>query len=231
MLILQPENRAMITVWGRRNSVNVQKVLWALEELAIPYTRENVGGSFGGNHDPDFLAMNPMGLVPVIRDGDVTMFESNAILRYLCARYRAGALRPTDHWSLAMAEQWMDWQQLNFAPAVTQIFMNMVRSLPENRNDAVVAAGQRAAADALSIADAWLARHEWFAGHAFSCGDMVMGALLWRYMGLEIGKPEMPHVRRWLAALEAREPFRRAVMAVPRARTLAEWNRIERESA
>jgi glutathione S-transferase len=69
----------MITVWGRRNSVNVQKVLWALGELDVPYVRENVGGHFGGNRDPDFLAMNPMGLVPVIRDGDVTMFESNAI--------------------------------------------------------------------------------------------------------------------------------------------------------
>lgn len=221
----------MITVWGRRNSVNVQKVLWALEELAVPYTRENVGGSFGGNRDADFLAMNPNGLVPVIRDGDVTMFESNAILRYLCARYRAGALRPKDDWSLAMAEQWMDWQQLTFAPAVTQIFMNMVRSLPENRNDAAVAGGQRAAADALHIADAWLARHDWFAGHDFSFGDMVMGAILWRYMGLEIEKPEVPNVMRWFAAVQRREPFRRAVMAVPRARTLAEWTRIERESA
>ena len=108
----------MITVWGRRNSVNVQKVLWALEELDVPYTRENVGGHFGGNRDADFLAMNPMGLVPVIRDGDVTMFESNAIVRYLAARFRSGVLRPDEHRSLAMAEQWMDWQQLAFAPAV-----------------------------------------------------------------------------------------------------------------
>lgn len=95
----------MITVWGRRNSVNVQKVLWALEELDVPYVRENVGGSFGGNHDADFLAMNPMGLVPVICDGDVTMFESNAIVRWLAARYRDGLLRPAEHRSLAMAEQ------------------------------------------------------------------------------------------------------------------------------
>lgn len=221
----------MITVWGRRNSVNVQKVLWALEELEMPYTRENVGGSFGGNREADFLAMNPMGLVPVIRDGDVTMFESNAILRYLCARYRAGALRPQDHWSLAMAEQWMDWQQLTFAPAVTQIFMNEVRSLPENRNAAAVAAGQRAAAEALRIADSWLAKHEWFAGHAFSFGDMVMGAMLWRFMGLDVERPETPHLMRWFEAVQRREPFRLAVMAVPRARSLAEWNRIELESA
>jgi glutathione S-transferase len=221
----------MITVWGRRNSVNVQKVLWALEELELPYRRENVGGSFGGNRDADFLAMNPMGLVPVIRDGDVTMFESNAILRYLCARYRAGVLRPADHWSLAMAEQWMEWQQQAFAPAVSQVFMNMVRSLPENRNSEAVAAGQQTAAEALRIADAWLARYPWFAGHAFSVGDIVMGALLWRYMGVDIEKPETPDLMRWFEAIQRRDAFRRAVMAVPRARSLAEWNRIERESA
>ena len=135
----------MITVWGRRNSVNVQKVLWALEELDVPYTRENVGGSFGGNQDADFLSMNPMGLVPVIRDGDVTMFESNAIVRYLAARFRAGVLRPSDHKSLAMAEQWMEWTQVNVSPAVTALFINRVRSLPEARDVAAAAAAAAAA--------------------------------------------------------------------------------------
>lgn len=125
----------MITVWGRRSSVNVQKVLWTLAELEIPFTQEAVGGSFGGNHDADFLRMNPNGLVPVIRDGDVTMFESNAIVRYLSARYRGGLLRPTDHRGLAMAEQWMEWQQSTFAPAVSAIFFNNVR-LPAAKRDA-----------------------------------------------------------------------------------------------
>ena len=172
----------MITVWGRRNSVNVQKVLWALEELDVPYTRENVGGSFGGNRDPDFLAMNPMGLVPVIRDGDVTMFESNAIVRYLSARFRPGVLRPEDHKSLAMAEQWMEWQQQNFAPPVTTLFMNLVRSPPGRANPQAIATAEKNAADAAKVADAWLARHDWFAGSAFSFGDIVMGALFWRYI-------------------------------------------------
>lgn len=221
----------MITVWGRRNSVNVQKVLWALEELDVPYSRENVGGSFGGNRDADFLAMNPMGLVPVVRDGDVTMFESNAIVRYLAARFRPGLLRPTEHRSLAMAEQWMEWQQLNFAPAVTTIFINTVRSTPENHNVAAVKAAEAQAADAARIADSWLARHDWFAGQDFSFGDIAMGALMWRYMGLNCVKPETPHLLDWLDALEQREPFRRAVMEVPRARNPAEWARFEKESA
>jgi glutathione S-transferase len=110
------EEHPMITVWGRRNSVNVQKVLWALEELDVPYTRENVGGTSAATAILISSRMNPMGLVPVIRDGDVTMFESNAIVRYLSARFRSGVLRPSEHRGLAMAEQWMEWQHNTFAP-------------------------------------------------------------------------------------------------------------------
>jgi glutathione S-transferase len=219
----------MITVWGRRNSVNVQKVLWALHELDVPYTREKVGGSFGGNRDADFLRMNPMGLVPVIRDGDVTMFESNGIVRYLSARYRAGALRPSDHRHLALAEQWMEWQHNVFAPAVSTIFMNTVRTPPEKCDRQAVAAAEAKAIEALKIADEHLALHEWFAGPVFSFGDIVMGAFVWRYMGLDCSKPDMPHVLEWLDALEDREAFRTAVMEVQRAKNLSDWNRIERE--
>jgi len=221
----------MITVWGRRNSVNVQKVLWALEELGVAYARENVGGSFGGNRDPDFLAMNPMGLVPVIRDGDVTMFESNAIVRYLAARYGSGMLRPASHKNLAMAEQWMEWTQQVFSPAVGAIFTNTVRMAPEMRNPDAVAAATKQAGEAAKIADQWLSRHDWFAGTEFSFGDIAMGALMWRYLGLDCARPETPLLAEWMEALQARDAFRRAVMDVPRARTLAEWNRIEKETA
>jgi glutathione S-transferase len=221
----------MITVWGRRNSSNVQKVLWALEELGVPYARENVGGSFGGNRDPDFLAMNPMGLVPVIRDGDVTMFESNAIVRYLSARFGGGLLRPADHRGLAMAEQWMEWQAQAVAPHVNGLFLQIVRTAPEARNQAAISAHEKQAGEAMKIADAWLSQREWFAGSAFSFGDIAMGVLYWRYLGVDCVKPETPHLAGWLEALENREPFRNTVMAVPRAKTLAEWNRIERETA
>ena len=221
----------MIMVWGRRNSVNVQKVLWALAELDVPFTRENVGGSFGGNRDADFLRMNPMGLVPVIRDGDVTMFESNAIVRYLGARFRPGVLRPADHRHLAHAEQWMDWQQNVFGSAVSVIFMNTVRSPPGKRSAAAIADAEKRVIEALRIADDHLSRNDWFAGSQFSFGDIVMGAFLWRYMGLDCQKPEMPHVQEWLESLEEREPFRQAVMDVPRAKNPEEWNRIEREVA
>ena len=219
----------MITVWGRRNSGNVQKVLWALHELDLPYRRERVGGSFGGNRDADFLAMNPMGLVPVIRDGDVTMFESNAIVRYLAARYRPGLLRPDDHRYLAMAEQWMEWQQNQFAGPVSTIFHNNVRMPAARRNAAAVAEAGKKAIDMLKIADDHLSRHQWFAGLEFSFGDIVMGVFMWRYMGLECTKPDVPHVMPWFEALEQRDAFRLSIMDVPRARDLDDWKQLEHE--
>lgn len=219
----------MITLWGRRNSANVQKVLWALHELDLPYRGERVGGSFGGNRDADYLAMNPMGLVPVIRDGDVTMFESNAIVRYLSARYRPGVLRPEDHRQLAMAEQWMDWQQNVFCLPVSTIFMNTIRVAPDQRDGAAVSEAEAHAADALRVADAHLSRHDWFAGPAFSFGDIAMGVYFWRYLGLDCRKPDAPHVMEWLEALERRDAFRIAVTDMPRAKNLADWMRIEHE--
>ena len=219
----------MITVWGRRNSSNVQKVLWALHELDLPYRRERVGGSFGGNRDADFLVMNPMGLIPVIRDGDVTMFESNAVVRYLAARYRPGLLRPDDHRHLAMAEQWMEWQQNHFAGAVTTIFFNNVRMPAARRNTAAVAEAGKKAIDMLKIADDHLSRHQWFAGLEFSFGDIVMGVFMWRYMGLDCTKPDVPHVMSWLEAIAQRDAFRLSIMEVPRARDLDDWKRLEHE--
>ena len=219
----------MINVWGRRNSVNVQKVLWTLAELELPYKREPVGGSFGGNRDADYLRMNPMGLVPVIRDGDVTMFESNAIVRYLSARYGQGVLRPDDHHQLAMAEQWMEWQQNNFAGPVTAIFFNTVRLPPAKRSVKAVEDAEAKAISILKIADDHLSRHDWFAGPQFSFGDILMGCFVWRYMNLDCTKPEMPHVREWLEAIQTREAFRSTVMAVPCAKNIEDWNRIEKE--
>jgi glutathione S-transferase len=218
----------MIRVWGRRSSVNVQKVLWTLAELDIPFARETVGGSFGGNRDADFLRMNPNGLIPVILDGDVTMFESNAIVRYLAARYRAGLLRPQDDRSLAWAEQWMEWQQSTIHPLVSTIFFNNVRLPPEKRDAAAVAAAEKAIIEPLKIADRHLAQHDWFAGENFSFGDIVMGCIFWRYMALDCVKPDIPHLMEWLAALKRREPYRQWVM-VPVGRSVGEWAKYEKE--
>ncbi|MBI2719400.1 MAG: glutathione S-transferase family protein [Rhizobiales bacterium] len=220
----------MIRVWGRRSSINVQKVLWTLGELDLPFSRETVGGSFGGNRDADFLRMNPNGLIPVILDGDITMFESNAIVRYLAARYRAGVLRPAEPKALAAAEQWMEWQQSTVYAPVTTLFFNTARLPPDKRSPAAVAEAHAKLAPALAIADAHLARHDWFAGEDFSFGDIVMGALMWRYTGLGHPIAEHGHLAEWFDTIKERPSFRQHV-ATPVARSVEEWTRIERELA
>src|SRR3712207_2889948 len=125
----------MLKLWGRLNSVNVQKVVWALDEIGMAYERIDAGTPFGVNDTPDFLRMNPNGLVPVIDEGSFVLWESNAIVRYLAARYAGGLLWPEDLRVRADADRWMDWQATTFLPAVSPAFMNLVRT-PEAKRDA-----------------------------------------------------------------------------------------------
>jgi glutathione S-transferase len=217
----------MIEVWGRRSSSNVQKVIWALDELGLEFKRHTVGGSFGGNRDPDYLKMNPNGLVPVLGDGDVTMFESNAIVRYLGARYGEGTLRPKDAKGLAAAEQWMEWQNLNVAPAISAIFMNEVRTPKAQRNPNAIAAAEANLAKTLPIADKALASSRWFAGDSFSYGDIIMGVLYWRYSKVGANTLDVPNIKRWFEALQQRPAYKKWIMA-DFGRSPEEWSIYEK---
>lgn len=217
----------MITVYGRRSSSNVQKVLWTLGELDVPFERKTIGGSFGGTHDPAFRTMNPMGLVPVLQDGEVTMFESNAIVRYLAARYGQGTLRPTEPKALAAAEQWMEWQAVNIWPHVSLIFMNLVRTPEAQRNRAAINNAEARLAEHLPIADAVLSKQPWFAGDSFTMADIVLGCIMWRYSQLDFIKPNVLHVMRWFEALTQRPAYKKWIM-VPVGRNPAEWTEDEK---
>ncbi len=201
----------MIEVWGRRSSSNVQKVVWALDELGLDFKRHKVGGSFGGTREPAYLKMNPNALVPVLTEGDVTMFESNAIVRFLAARH-GGPLRPKDAKGLAAAEQWMEWQQLNVVPAISAIFWNKVRLPSAERNDKAIADAEASLAKTLPIADSALASSQWFAGDSFSFGDIVLGVLYWRYFKLDGKTLGLPNVTRWFDALQQRPAYRKWIM-------------------
>lgn len=217
----------MIEVWGRRSSSNVQKVIWALDELGLDFERHTVGGGFGGTREPSYLAMNPNALVPVLRDGDITMFESNAIVRYLAARYGEGSLRPRAPKALAAAEQWMEWQQLNVVPPISTIFWNLVRVPADQRNDKAIAEAGAKLTAVLGIADKALASSAWFAGDQFSFGDIALGVLYWRYSRLACDRPDTPHVKRWFEALQQRPAYRKWVM-VEAGNNIAEWNANEK---
>ena len=146
----------MIEVWGRANSVNVQKVLWCLGELGVPFERYDAGGLYGVNKEPDFLSRNPTGLVPLLSDEGFDLWESNAIVRYLAARYGAGSLWPEDPETRALSDKWMDYQTGTIFPAFKDAVIGLIRTPPGNRDPEKIAASVRATADTLPVLDAHL---------------------------------------------------------------------------
>ena len=161
----------MLTVWGRRSSFNVQKVMWLVGELELPHQHIEVGGRFGGLDDPAFLQMNPHGRVPVLRDGETTIWESHAILRYLAARYgdeRFWSAAPADR---SHADRWMDWAHTSLQPDFLMgVFWGFYRTPEAQRNMPAVNAKIRACARHFRLLDRVLADRR------FLCGDN----LTWR---------------------------------------------------
>lgn len=162
----------MLKVWGRKTSANVQKVMWAIGELGLACERIDIGGPFGKNREPDYLAMNPNGLVPTLEEDGFHLWESNAIVRYLAAKFGAGALDPADAHARAVAGQWMDWQLTVAGPAIFPVFWGLVRTPLEQRDPKAIDAGKAKTLEAMSILNAQLTKTAYAAGDAFSCGDI-----------------------------------------------------------
>ena len=217
-----------IIVFGRRNSLNVQKVLWALGELKLPYLRHDVGGQFG--YPEDYPALNPNQVVPTIRDGGLTLWESGAIVRYLASRYGRGDLWPEDPTRAALADQWMDWHKDKVSSGFFDVFINQIR-LPAARADqGAIARGSKVCAKQFQLLDAHLAQSTYLAGEHFTAGDIPMGAMTYRYRLLEIDRPALPNVERWFSALAERPAFQQHV-AIPFGRNVDEWTQLEADSA
>ena len=202
----------MITIWGRTNSTNVKKVLWAAEELGLPYENIPAGGVHGVVNDPDFRALNPNGLVPVLKDGDLVLWESNVIVRYLAGRYGDGRLIPADAGARAKAERWMDWATGTIAAPFRDLFWNLVRLAPEQRDAKAMEAGLARVADLLAILDAELARQPYLTGDTFGIGDIPLGPVIYAWFALPIERPARPHVEAWYHRLAERPAYRKTVM-------------------
>lgn len=202
----------MLKIWGRKNSINVQKVMWTVGELGLKHERIDAGGTFGINKDPDYLAMNPNGLVPTIQDGGLTLWESNACVRYLAAKYGAGTLWPTDPAQRAQGDKWMDWQLTTVLPAMTPVFWGLIRTPPEQRDKAAIEAGRQKCIEAFRIFDAHMAGREHAAGAALTIGDISMGCMVYRWYALPIERPKMPNLEAYYERLKQRPAFREHVM-------------------
>ncbi|MBK9605594.1 MAG: glutathione S-transferase [Betaproteobacteria bacterium] len=202
----------MRVIWGRDNSVNVQKVLWCCEELAIEYKRLDAGMNFGVVNTPEYRALNPNGLVPTLDEDGFVLWESNTIVRYLAATHARGGLWPDDPRARAHAEQWMDWQNSTYWPAMRPLFMGLVRTEPAKRDPQALETHRLAVLKLMEILDAHLQSHAYMGGDAFTMGDIPVGCGVWRWMGMPIERPALPNLQRWFDALAKRPAFRKAVM-------------------
>ena len=216
----------MFTVWGRRSSSNVQKVMWALEEANVEYERHTIGGQFGGTDSPEYRKLNLNKTVPAIQDGTLKIFESNAIIRHIARKYGAGTIRPRGQRAYALADQWVDWSGFVFNQAMFPIFYNKIRKSPEEYDAAAVKAAEKKSAEVLKIIDRGLGRKPWLAGRHFSYGDIPMGVLFWRYKKMDIKHGKTKNLDRWFAQLQERPAYREVVM-VDFGSNLEEWNAHE----
>lgn len=204
----------MITLWGRTNSTNVKKVRWCLAELGIGYDGIPVGGQYGGNHDADYLAMNPNGLVPCLKDDNtgLVLWESNAIVRYLAANYGADTLWPASAAVRATGDKWMDWVCSSFTGPFRGIFISLVRTPPEQRDQALIARSTTECQALFAILDNALANQTWLSGDNFGPGDIAVGPTIYGLLNLDVAWGEYPHLRRWYQQLTARPAFQETVM-------------------
>lgn len=201
----------MLNIWGRISSINVRKVVWCAQELGLDFQRTEAGGQFGVVRTPDYLAHNPNALVPLIDDGDgagrVVLWESNVIVRYLCARHAPGKLYPEALPARFDAERWMDWQQTTLNRASRGAFIQWVRTPPAERKPELIAQSVQATEPLFALLDAQLAGRAFICGDQFTMADIPLGCEAHRWFGLpqtEYTRPAWPNVERWFGDLRTR---------------------------
>lgn len=230
----------MLRVWGRLSSINVRKVVLCAQVLGLDFERIDAGLSYGVVNTPDYRAKNPNGLVPLLEDGDFTLWESNAIVRYLCARWAEAPTLPAARGSLppegarpclgrpgaaanwypanlqrrADAERWMDWQQTTLNPAGSPGFKQLIRTPEAQRDPAVIAASVAATEPLFAQLDEHLSRQPFMAGDALTMADIPIACEVHRWWGLPRPRPAWPHLERWYAQWLAL-PASRGVLDLP----------------
>jgi glutathione S-transferase len=206
----------MLTIWGRATSTNVQKVLWACDELGLAYERIDIGGAFGGTDDPSYRTKNPNGLIPTIEDNDFVLWESNAILRYLAAGDAEGRLLPGDlnRRERANIDRWMDWQLVSLGLTLRALFMLLHPRADRAATSAEIAAATQNAATMFWILDTHLATQRYVGGDRFTLGDIPAGISAHRWFSLAVQRPIMPALEAWYERISGRPGFRN-VGAIP----------------
>jgi glutathione S-transferase len=198
-----------LTIWGRANSVNVQKVLWCLAELDLAHDRIDAGMAFGKNDQPEYLRMNPNGRVPTLVDGDYVLWESNSIMRYLNLAYGKGsAIYPQSPQARAAVDRWLDWTLSTLQPVDRPVFWSLVRTPVEKRDMVAIQKDVDAEAVVWRIPERLLSTRRYIEGDQFTIADIAIGAFARRWFGVEgVRKPTLPHLERWFAEISKRPGF------------------------
>ena len=204
----------MLKVWGRISSINVQKVVWCLDEIGLAYERVDVGGPFGVVDTPEYRAMNPNGLIPTLDEDGFVLWESNAIVRYLAAKHPQAGLWPGDLRVRADADRWMDWQGTSGSPAMRHAFWGLVRTSPDKRDEQVIRHSIGESEALMAILDDALADRPFIAGESFTAGDIAVGCLAHRWLNLPIERQSRPRVEAWYERMKLR-PGARQVLSLP----------------
>jgi glutathione S-transferase len=200
----------MLKIWGRVNSVNVKKALWAAEELGLKYERIEAGMQHGVVKTPEYMAMNPNSVVPTIEDDGFVLWESHSIVRYLCAKHSLGKLCPSDLRARADAERWMDWA-FTFQGAMRSVFWGLIRTPPEKRDPKAIEEGRQASIRLAEILDSHLKDRAYVTGSAFTMGDIPVGCEVQRYMRVPVERPRLPALEAWFERLRQRPAFTKFV--------------------
>jgi len=202
----------MLELWGRANAYNVQKALWLLAELGLEFEHHQIGSEQGDLETLEFQALNPHSRVPVLRDGEAVVWESNTLLRYLANRFAANGLYPREALPRSRVERWMDWELATLQPAFIDLFWGYYRTPPQARDGASIDDARRRCARVFEALQRQLSHGPFLAGENFSLADIACGVCLYRYfnMGLEVAEP--PRVMDWYQRLSQRAPFRNTIV-------------------
>jgi len=204
----------MLKILGRPTSANVQKVVWLCDEIGLAYEREDIGGPFGGNDRPEYLALNPNGRVPTVIDDGFVIWESNACVQYLASVHAAGTWYPADPRARGRAVQWMDWTLGTLAPAHVGVFAGLIRTPADQRDLDAISKGRNDWSGLMAMLDRHLADNAYIAGEAITIGDMPPATLSFRWFNLDIEREDYPNLKRWYDAIAARPPFIKHVIDI-----------------
>lgn len=198
----------MIEILGKRSSINVRKVLWVSEELNIHYHQEDWGSGFRDVNTDFFSGLNPNKMVPVLRDGDFVLWESNSIIRYLANRYGDGQLYPHDAVARARVDQWLDWQASDLNRSWSYAFMSLVRLSPEHKDSLLLNKSLNSWCEFMRVLEERLSETEAFiTGAAFSLADIAIGLSVDRWFETPFERPHLEAVNSYYHRLKQRPAF------------------------